>query len=95
MARVIWDVRGRGAYIAATEDLFYRFGDSTAADYARLIEEGEQQLAGFPEPGSPTLSNIPNRRVLVMTNPKNKKAYKIAYDYDPEADVVTTISVSI
>ncbi len=60
-------------------------------DYLKLVENAIARAASNPNQGSPTMSQINGRRVMMTT----RKKYQVHYDYDPPpADKIYIVSIT-
>jgi prephenate dehydrogenase len=66
-----------------------KFGRDTMMDYLRLIDEAVSFIETHPLAGSPTISQMENRRVKLTSH----KQYQIHYDFDEAAAKAIIVAV--
>ena len=86
---VEWTPQAWEAHEAYALGLQIEFGTDTMMDYLRLIDEAAAFIANHALAGSPTISQVPDRRVKLTS----QKQYQVHYDFDPVAGKSVIVAV--
>ena len=89
MVSVEWTQEACAAHEAYALGLYVEFGHDTMMDYLRLVDEAVSFIETHPLAGSPTISQMPSRRVKLTSH----KQYQIHYDFDDATGEAVIVAV--
>lgn len=89
MASVEWTQEAWAAHEAYAFGLYVEYGHDTMMDYLKLVDEAVSFIETHPVAGSPTISQMQNRRVKLTSH----KQYQIHYDFNETAGKAIIVAV--
>lgn len=91
MAKAVWDPTALLLHEQWAYSLLNDHGHVAMQDYLDLVEDAVKRAAANPNQGSPTISQVQDRRVMMTI----RKKYQVHYDYDPPpVDTIYIVSIT-